>query len=125
MHVQHQGIFLWHRCLVAVDAVDHHSLDVALINAAAHPVGKLARGQFSGIHLLDHQVSTLLQRQQVDADIFHAFEQQAQLFVEDEQRGFLAPGHGSGGKDHRDQRLARTGRAENQRTGPGLDTATE
>ncbi|MNF87705.1 hypothetical protein D3C84_701790 [compost metagenome] len=78
-------------------------------------MGKFSGGKFGGIHLLDQQIAAVLQDFQVDADVLHACEQQAKLFIEDEQGRFLASGDGSGGKNHRDQRLASAGRAEDQR----------
>lgn len=123
VHVQDQRIFFRHGGLIAVDAVDHHGLDPALIHAAPHAVRELAGGQLGRVDLLDQQVAGGLQRGEVDAHVFHALEEQAQFLIEDEQRGFFAPRHGGGGKHHRDQRLAGAGGAEDQAAGAGLDSA--
>ncbi|MNL47309.1 hypothetical protein D3C87_1700910 [compost metagenome] len=61
VHVQHQGVFFRHRRLIAIDAVDHHGLDITLVDATTNPVRKLAGGQFGCIHLFDQQVAGVLQ----------------------------------------------------------------
>ena len=125
VHVQDQGVLFGHGRLVAIDAVDDHGLDVALVDAATNPVGELAGGQFSGIHLFDQQIAAVLQSLQIDTDVFHALEQQAQFLVENEQGGFFTPGHGGGCEDHGNEGFAGTGRTENQRAGAGFNPAAE
>nr|GFA06095.1 hypothetical protein [Tanacetum cinerariifolium] len=125
MDVQDQRIFFWHRSLIAIQAVEDDGLDVQLIDAAAHPMGELARRQLGGVHLLNHQIAGLHQRLEVDAKLHHAFVQQADLFIEYEQRSFLAALHGRHGEHQRNQRFAGAGWAKNQRAGTAVETAAK
>ena len=53
VHVQDQRLFLRHRRLVAVEAVDHDGCARMLLNAAPDPLRKFAWRQLGGIDLLD------------------------------------------------------------------------
>ena len=72
MHVQDQRIFLWHRGLVTVEAVDHHCLDLVLIDPFADAMRELARRQFSRVDLFDEKLAAALHLLEVDAKALHA-----------------------------------------------------
>ena len=91
VHVQDQRIFLGHRGLIAVEAVDQHGLDAVLVDPLADAVGEFAGRQLGGIDLLDEEIAAALHGFEVDAKAFHAVEQQTQFFVENKKRRLLAP----------------------------------
>ncbi len=119
--MQDQRVFLGHRRLIAVETVDHHGLDLILIDAAANPVGKFAGREFGGVDLFDEEVSPALHRFEVDAEALGALEQQPKLLVENEQRGLFTARDGCAGELQREQRFAGAGRTEDQRARPQLD----
>ena len=60
MHVEDQRILLWHRCLVAVEAVDQHGLDAVLVNPLADAMGEFAGRQPGGMDLVDNEIAAAL-----------------------------------------------------------------
>ena len=125
VHVQDQRIFLGHRRLIAVEAVDHHGLDLVLVDPPADAMGELARRQFGGVDLLDEQLAAALHRLEIDAESLHARKQQAEFLVEHEQRRLLATRDGGDDEHDRDQRFAGAGRTEHQRARTGFDAAAQ
>ena len=94
------------------------------IDSFAHPVGEFAGRKFGSVDLLDGQILPLsLLGSEIDAHDLHAVEQQAKLFIEDEQRSLLASCDGRFDKRHDDERFARAGRSQDQRAGSGFDAA--
>ena len=90
VHMQDQRILFGHRRLIAVEAVDHHGLDVVLVDPLADPMGEFAGRQLRGVDLLDEKIAAALHLLEIDAEALHAREQQAEFFVEHEQRRLLA-----------------------------------
>ena len=82
VHVQDQRIFLGHRGLIAVEAVDQHGLDLILVNPLANAVSEFAGRKLRGIDLIDKQLAFALHCFEIDAEAFHAVKQQAEFFVE-------------------------------------------
>ena len=79
----------------------------------------------SALHLLDEEIAAALHRVDIDAEALHARKQQAEFFVEYEQRRLFAPRDGGGGEDDRYQRFAGAGRSENERAESRFDAAAE
>jgi hypothetical protein len=90
VHVQDQRIFLGHRRLIAVEAVDHHGLDGVLVHPPADAVGKFAGRQFGGVDLFDMKIAAAPHFVEVDAEPLHAGCQEPHFLVEHEHRRLLA-----------------------------------
>ena len=100
VHVQDQRILLRHRRLIAVEAVDHHGLDLIFVDPLADPVREFAGRKLGGIDLLDEEIAAALHCFEIDAKAFHAIKQQTQLFVENE-KGRLLAARNRGGDERR------------------------
>ena len=85
MHVQDERLLLGHGGLIAIDAIDHHRLCAALLDAMANALGKVAGSKFGCVDLLDEQLSAVYHRLKMKAELLSPFEQQAQLLVKHEE----------------------------------------
>jgi hypothetical protein len=109
VNVQHEGILLRHRRLVAVEAVDNDGLCLRMFHPVPDPVREFAGRQFGGVDLLDMQEPAFLQLFQVDADTAHPVVEQSQFLVEDKQGGSLAALQRGDGEVYGKEALARAG----------------
>jgi hypothetical protein len=53
MPMQNEGLFLGHRHLVAIEAIDDDRSHAVILYALTDPMGKFAGGKFSRVDLLD------------------------------------------------------------------------
>jgi len=115
VHVQDQRVFLGHRGPITIEAVDHHGLDVVLIDPLADAVREFAGRQLRGVQLLDEEVAAALHLFEVDAEPLHARKQQAELLVEHEQRRLFATRDRGGDEDDRQKGISRCRGSKNKR----------
>ena len=95
------------------------------IDPLADAVGEFAGRQLGGIDLLDEEVAAALHFLQIDAEALHAREQQAEFFVEHEQRRLFAARDRGDDEDDGGEGFAGARGAQNQRARSGLDAAAE
>ena len=115
MHVKNERIFLRHRGLVAVEAVDDDGPDLLGFDDSADPVGELAGRKFGRVDLLEDDIAFVTLGLEIDSHDFHAIEQQSKFLVEDEERSFFAPCDRGHDERHDDERFACAGRSQDQR----------
>ena len=125
VHVQDQRIFLGHRRLIAVEAVDQHGLDLILVDPPADAVGEFAGRKLGGVDLLDEQAAAALHCFEIDAKTFHAIEQQTEFFVEHEKGCLFAPRDRGDEKHDGEEGFAGARRPEDQRARSALDAAAQ
>ncbi len=88
-------------------------------------MGEFAGRQFRGVDLFDEQAAAALHRFEIDAKALHAREQQAEFFVEHEQRRLLAARDRGDDENDGGQRFAGARGAQDQRARSRLDAAAE
>ena len=77
MHMENQELLLRHRILITIETVDHDGANVFLFDTTADPVRELSRRDFGRVHLFDHEIASVTQRLQIDAQRLGAGKQQS------------------------------------------------
>src|SRR5580704_3979227 len=88
--MEDESVFLWHRGLIAVQAVNDDRLCPDPAHTLSNTVGKFSWRQLGCIDLFDVKRSCSAHAFEVETHGFRPVEQESQLFVEDEIRRLFA-----------------------------------
>ena len=91
VHMQNEGLFLRHRQLVAIEAINDDCAHAVLFHALTRTRwAEFARGKLGRVDLLHYQASLFAKPLQINPHPFGAPKQEAEFLIESEQGRLLA-----------------------------------